>query len=134
VTDRALQPVIAVLASVGIGIAGYLLYTHLTDTPIACSTGGCETVQNSSYAELVGIPVAALGLAAYAGILASALSTREWMKAMGATVALAGFGFAGYLFYIQAEVLGAFCNWCLASDAAITLLAAATVLRVARPG
>lgn len=111
-------------------MAGYLLYTRLTDTRIACSTGGCETVQTSPYSELFGIPVAALGLAAFATILVSAAATRDWIRAAGAATALAGVGFAAYLVYVQADLIEAFCSWCLASDLVMALLAAATLARI----
>lgn len=132
-SDRTLRAVVAALAGIGAAVAGYLLWARLTDTTIACATRGCETVQSSSYSELFGLPVAGLGLVAYAGILASALTTREWARGLGAAIALAGFGFSAYLVYVQAEVLGAFCNWCLASDIVMTVLAGAALLRIARP-
>ena len=71
-TDRRLRAAIAVLAVLGAGIAAYLTVAHLTHTQVACVTGGCETVQNSRYSELIGIPVAAIGLAGYVLIGASA--------------------------------------------------------------
>ncbi len=65
-TDRGLRAAISALALVGMGIAAYLVYARLTDTRIACATGGCETVQASRYSEILGIPIAVLGLVAYA--------------------------------------------------------------------
>ena len=52
----------AALAALGAAITGYLLYARETGTELACATGGCETVQSSAYAEVSGVPVAALGL------------------------------------------------------------------------
>lgn len=83
-TDTRLRLAIAVLAAAGAGISAYLLAAR--GTPI-CSTGGCEQVQTSSYAHLLGIPLAALGLAAYLTLLASALSRSQAALAVGAVVA-----------------------------------------------
>jgi uncharacterized membrane protein len=41
-----------------------------------------------------------------------------------------GLAFAGYLLYVQAALIGAFCQWCLASDLILLLLAVATSLRL----
>jgi uncharacterized membrane protein len=61
VSDRSLRIAVALLALVGAGIAGYLTYARYAHVSIACSTGGCETVQSSEYAEIVGLEVASLG-------------------------------------------------------------------------
>jgi uncharacterized membrane protein len=68
-----LRRVTAVLALVGIGIAGYLTWVHYAGLEPVCvgGGGGCERVQSSRWAELAGIPVAVLGLAGYVAILAS---------------------------------------------------------------
>ena len=117
----------------GAAIAGYLLYERWTGGTIACSTGGCETVQESKYAEIAGVPVALLGLLAYLGIFATALSSSELARAAGAALALGGLVFALYLVYVQAALIDAFCQWCLASDVVIALLAITTSLRLLQP-
>ena len=66
-SDRQLRVTVAVLALLGLAVAGYLTYVHYAELePICAGGGGCERVQNSSYAELAGIPVALLGLIGYA--------------------------------------------------------------------
>ena len=134
-SDRALRIVVAVLALAGAGIAGYLTYAKYADTTIACATGGCETVQSSEYAEILGLPVPVLGLAGYLAILATALITGETARLAGAALALGGLVFSVYLVVVQIVAIGAFCQWCLASDLVMLLLAAATVarLRVRQP-
>jgi uncharacterized membrane protein len=129
-TDRRLRAAIAVLSVLGAAVAAYLTWAHFAHVRVACATGGCETVQSSRYAELAGIPVAALGLAAYVGLAATAAFRGDLWRAAGAAVALGGFGFAAYLVYVQAAVLDAFCQWCLASDAILLLLVPATLLRL----
>ena len=131
-SDRLLRVAILVLAAAGAANASYLLYERWTGGTIACLTGGCETVQESKYAEIAGVPVALLGLLACLAIFATALSRSELARVAGAAIALGGLAFATYLIYVQAALIEAFCQWCLASDVAIALLAVATSLRLLR--
>jgi uncharacterized membrane protein len=124
-----------VLALAGIGIAGYLTVTRAMGEAPVCTTGGCEIVQRSRYAELLGIPVAWLGLGAYVVLLVTALSTRSLAVAAGAAVALGGLAFSLYLLVVQLAVIDAVCQWCVASDVVMAALAVLTVVRVlAFPG
>jgi uncharacterized membrane protein len=132
--DRTLRTAVGILAAVGAAIAGYLTYARFTHTTLACTTGGCEIVQRSDYAELAGIPVALLGLAAYVFLLATAFSSSEPARAAAAAVAVAAAAFSAYLIYIQIAVIDAICQWCVASDVVMALLACACVARVVGPG
>jgi uncharacterized membrane protein len=131
VNDRALRAAVAILALAGAAIAAYLTYAKYADAPIACTTGGCETVQSSKYAEILGLPVPVLGLIGYFAILATAFSAGETARLAGAALALAGLAFSLYLLVVQVVAIGAFCQWCLASDVVMLLLAAATFARLA---
>jgi uncharacterized membrane protein len=130
VTERALRIAAAALALAGAAITAYLLYVRHTGTTLACTNGGCETVQHSRYAELLGIPVAALGLAGYLTILASAVARGELARTVEATVALATLVFGLYLLYVQVHLIGAICEWCVATDVLTTALAALALLRL----
>ena len=121
---RRLVQVTAVLALAGAAIAGYLTYVHYNGARIACPTGGCETVQSSSYALLGPLPVPLLGLLAYIAILAGLLLPNAARWAVVLATSLSGAIFSAYLFAVQALELHAFCTWCLASDLLITALAA----------
>ena len=132
-SDRGLRLAIAVLALVGLGVAGYLTYVHYAGAKVLClSSGGCETVQASRYAKLAGIPVATLGLAGYALLLRSVFLRGELGKVAGAAVALVGFGFSAYLTYREVFTIQAICQWCVASAAIMTVLAALTTYRLLR--
>jgi uncharacterized membrane protein len=134
VTQPRLRAVIAGLAVAGLGIASYLTYARYSGSPISCATGGCETVQQSSYSEVIGIPVAVLGLAGYAAILGTVLLSSPAAAAAGATLSAAGTAFAAYLLYAQLVVIEAVCVWCLANDAVITLAAVACAVRLLGSG
>jgi uncharacterized membrane protein len=130
VTESRLRIASAVLAAVGIAVAGYLLWARETGSTLVCSTGGCETVQSSAYAELFGIPIALLGLVGYVLLLVTALARGEAARSLQTVVALAAAVFGGYLLYVQIEVIGAVCQWCFASDAIITGIAMLALLRL----
>ena len=131
-TDRALRAVIAALALAGIAVTYYLVYARYTGTRLACTTGGCETVQHSKYAKAAGIPVAILGLVAYVAVFLTALSARIEAAAIGAAIVLAGLAFGVYLIVIQVAVLEALCQWCLTSDGLLFLLTIVCCWRFAR--
>jgi uncharacterized membrane protein len=128
--DPVLRVLTAALALAGAAISGYLVYTRAAGAGYLCPTGGCEVVQSSHYAELHGIPVAAIGLAGFLLMLTAAAVPGEAGKAAGLSLALAGFVFSGYLVYVQLAALDAVCLWCIASDAVLTLLLAVALVRV----
>jgi uncharacterized membrane protein len=132
VSDRTLRAAIAALALAGAAVAAYLVYARYSGTRLACTTGGCETVQHSTYAKAAGIPFAVLGLAAYLAVFATALSARVEAVAIGAAIVLGGLAFGIYLIVVQVAVIDAICQWCLASDAILALLAIATAERLLR--
>lgn len=128
-SEPRLRLAIAALAALGAGIAAYLLAVKLAGSAPVCATGGCETVQESRYAELAGIPLSAFGLALYLTLFASAFSRGETVRLAAAAVALAGAAVAVYLVYLQVAVIHAICQWCVASDAIIVVLAGLMLAR-----
>jgi len=134
VTDRALRAGLAVVAVAGIAVAGYLTYVHYKPDALICtSSGGCETVQESDYAELAGIPVALLGLIAWVAVLALVVWDSELARTLVAAIALGAAGFAIYLIVLQAFVIEAWCVWCLANDVVLVpLLVILAVWRLLR--
>jgi uncharacterized membrane protein len=130
VSERALRAASAALAAVGALIAGYLLWSRWSGASLMCATGGCETVQSSRYSEIFGVPVAAVGLAGYAALLAASVARGEGARTAGAALGLAALLFGAYLLYVQLAVIGAVCQWCLASDVVTAALAALALLRL----
>ncbi|HXV58937.1 MAG TPA: vitamin K epoxide reductase family protein [Gaiellaceae bacterium] len=129
-TDARLRAAIASLALAGAGIAAYLTYAWYAEATIACATGGCETVQTSEYARVLGVPVPVLGLAGYLALLATAFVPGDNGRTAGAALALGGLAFSAYLLLVQVVAIGAFCVWCLASDAVMAAIALAAVARL----
>ena len=131
-SERRLRGAVLLLSLAGAGIATYLTVAHFAHVQVACATGGCETVQTSRYAEVAGVPVAVIGLAGYLVLAWTATARGELARALGFAAALTGFAVAMVLLYVQAGVLHAFCQWCLASDAILVLLLPPTLLRAWR--
>jgi uncharacterized membrane protein len=107
------------ISLIGLGDAVYLTVHHLTGQSVRCAvSGGCSAVLGSAYATLAGIPVAAIGAAAY--FLAFSLAT---LAAFGYSQARTLFALVIapmlistlWLLYLQAFVLRAFCDFCLIS-------------------
>jgi uncharacterized membrane protein len=116
----------AIFALVGLADASYLTYHHYTAMPVPCSiTEGCEQVLTSAWADLWGFPLAMYGAAAY--LVAFVLAV---IAAFGKRIAWTLFGiqvtcmviFTGWLLYLQAYVIEAFCQFCLLSAATTTTL------------
>ena len=112
------------LAVVGVLISAYLTWTHFAGlSPVCTGSGeGCQTVQSSRYASLLGIPVALLGLVAYGGLVFSVAVWAEIGIFLGFLISLVGTLFSVYLTYLEVFVIGALCQWCLAS--AVIMVAA----------
>jgi uncharacterized membrane protein len=129
-SERTLRLGSAAIAVLGTAITAYLLYVRQTGNTLVCSTGGCETVQSSSYAVLFGVPVATLGLIGFLALLLAALAHGDWARLSQAVLALTAFLFSAYLLYIQLAVIGAICQWCLATDVLTTAIVALALLRL----
>ncbi len=132
-SHRRLRLAIAVVCLAGIGIAGYLTYVHYEGLKVVClASGGCETVQSSSYAKLGGIPVAVLGLVGYVTILLSLAIRGDTGRGVGFGIALIGFLFSMYLTFRELFTIKAICQWCVASAVLMTALAVLTGVRMVR--
>ena len=131
-SDRGLRVAAGCVALAGMAVAGYLTWVHYDEAALVCvAGGGCETVQQSSYAELAGIPVALLGLLGYAVILALELWDTPTARLGAAALAVVGLAFSVYLVVLQLFVIDAVCVWCLANDVLIApALAVLTALRL----
>jgi len=125
-----LRTPIAAACVVGLAIAAYLTYVHSVHTSPVCTTGGCEKVQKSKYAELGGVPVALLGLIAYVTLFGLAFVRGMNAATAGVFVAAVGVVFSGYLLWAQLDPIDAICQWCLGNDVTIAVVAALYVVRL----
>jgi uncharacterized membrane protein len=131
VSDRTLRLALAVVALAGAALATYLTYVHYDEGALICTTGGCEQVQQSEYAELAGIPVALLGLIAYVAVLVLVAWDTPLARTLTAALALGALAFSCYLVALQLFVIEATCVWCMVNDLLIVpLLAVLSVWRL----
>jgi uncharacterized membrane protein len=125
---------------VGLSAAGFLIAVYLAVTKWTGSTallcragGGCDVVQASRYAALLGLPTALWGAGLYAavgGLALSGLRGGRWRWAF--LLAVAGAAFSLYLTAVSLLDVRATCGWCLASAA--IALALVPLLLLDRPG
>ncbi len=119
-----------VLCLSGIGVSGYLSAKRLTGGSLVCTRWAqCDTVNNSPYAKIAGIPVSFIGLVGYflmLGLCVAALQqdgrSQRSLLMLGFLGALGGVAFSVYLTYLEIYVIEAICSWCVASAIIITLL------------
>lgn len=121
---------IPILDLVGLGIATYLAYVEITHVEALCGPiGECNIVQTSSYALMLGIPVAVLGVLYYlaVGVLWLGQTCLGGRWANLTTLGLLGLTLFGVLFSIyltclELFVVRAVCSWCLGSAVTATIL------------
>ena len=121
---------IALLALVGFFVALYLwLHALGVGGALKCGTGGCETVQTSRWAVLLGLPVALYGVVGYCVVFVvallalrpAALPQRSWSVLL-VGLSTVGFLFTLYLTYLELFVIHAICRWCVGSAVIITAI------------
>jgi len=132
---------IAVTALAGLFVSLYLLlYSLGVYGALVCGTGGCETVQTSSYARFLGVSVAGWGVAWYALVVLVALAgvqdrfaDEKWPDRWLLVVATLGLAFSVYLTGVELFVLHAICQWCVVS-AVLTVVIFGLALLAVRSG
>ncbi|HKG61223.1 MAG TPA: vitamin K epoxide reductase family protein [Pyrinomonadaceae bacterium] len=121
---RKLYVVAALLALVGLADALYLTIEHVTGQSVRCTIiSGCSAVLSSPYAVVAGIPLAAIGAAAYFTVFSLAILALFGYPRVATllrAVVITMFAISVWLIYLQAFVIREFCQYCLLS-AAITV-------------
>jgi uncharacterized membrane protein len=129
---------IALLAAAGVVVSAYLGWLKVQGgNALLCQAGsGCDIVQASRYATILGVPTALWGTAFYVAVgtlAALGLTAQRWLWAF--LLVAAGAAFSLYLTAISVFVIRATCPYCLASNAlALALLAALAWRRPATAG
>jgi len=119
----------AIIAIIGVFNAGYLSWVAVTGAAPTCFlNSGCDVVAASPFSKVFDIPLASFGVFFYAMIFGFSL----WKVLVPATpvlryllpLASLGFLLSLYFLYLQAFVIGAYCEYCLFSlfDATVIFL------------
>jgi uncharacterized membrane protein len=113
---------IALLALVGVVVSSLALRVHYDTGTEPCSINekwDCGIVNHSPFAEVMHIPVAAIGIVGYLMLAALAIVRRRTSLTIFAVV---GLGFALYLSNIERSVLQVWCLYCVISQGVIALI------------
>jgi vitamin-K-epoxide reductase (warfarin-sensitive) len=113
---------IAILALAGALVAGLALQVHYSNTTEPCSINekwDCGVVNHSPYAELEGIPVAGIGIVGY---LILTWLTMAKQRGLLMVLTVGGLAYSLYLGYIEKDVLGVWCLYCVISLGLITFM------------
>ena len=115
----------AVISLLGLADAIYLTVEHMAGRSVRCTiVSGCSEVLSSPYATFHGVPLALIGAAAYFTVFSLAtLAAFGYHLAAKLLLVIVGLMFLTtlWLLYLQAFVIGSFCQFCLLS-AAVTLI------------
>ena len=127
--------IVAAISLIGLGDSIYLTIQDITGESLRCTIiSGCSEVLSSKYAHVGPVPLAAVGAFAYFAVFSLAI------------LAAFGYGFARplltiilafmflttlWLLYLQAFVIGHFCQYCLLS-AAVTITLTVLVIVTSR--
>ncbi len=123
-----------------IAVSGYLSYLKLVPSAHAVCVPGeifdCGTVLNSVYSEILGIPIAWLGLGVNLLVLALLILEpridffAQYSVPLAFGLLLFAFLFSVYLVYVQAFLITKYCPWCLSHEAMVTILFGLSVQRL----
>lgn len=125
---RPVRWVLALLAWVAFGVAGYLAFNAVTGSSVAgCGVGpanGCDIVLSSSWSKWLGMPVAVLGLACYASLASLAVllglrnpTVNRWITTAFVLLSIVAAGASIWFIGIQVFAIGNYCKFCLVTDA-----------------
>ena len=141
--EKRLSQLTITLTVIGLLVALYMTVYAITSNDNMCiGSQDCSVVNASKYSKIqiagFKIPVAVLGVTGYAAILAVLLLEPRmgFLEQNGTLVffglALMGFLFTLYLIYVEVALIKAYCPFCIASQAAMTLIFILSVIRVVR--
>ena len=123
---------IILLAIAGMCVSARALQIHYGTGTQPCSINDvwdCGVVNHSKYSVLLGVPVALMGIVGYGMLIVTTVLKALRLTAVGA---IAGVGFAVYLAHIEKDVLGAWCQYCVASLIIITVIAVLALVQLTR--
>jgi uncharacterized membrane protein len=118
--------VAVLVAIIGLTDSVYLTVKHLRGDYVRCGDD-CSAVLGSKYADVAGVPLAAIGAIAYFTVFVAAVLAALGHSIARRVVALIAIPMAVtslWLVYLQAFIIHSFCRYCLLSAAACITLAA----------
>ncbi len=117
--------IIVILAVLGFGISLYLAFAHYLGYTVPCdATHGCETVLNSKYSILFGLPLAVWGVGYFIAVIISALLANSYSLWKKILTGLLGLGALAALVFLSLQffVIKKICQYCLTADLLSVLL------------
>jgi uncharacterized membrane protein len=130
-STRVIRASLAVVGLVGLAVSTYLTVERaLGRAPSCVIGGGCSVVQASRYSELVGVPVAWLGIAGYLGIILAAVLPGPRGALLGLFVTTISVGFSGWLTYVELAKIKEVCAWCVVSAILAVIAFGLSLLRM----
>jgi uncharacterized membrane protein len=116
----------ALVSLIGVADAIYLTVEHLSGRAVRCTlVSGCSEVLSSPYATVRGFPLAAIGAIAYFVVFSLSTLLAFGYDALSKLLTIivgAMFLTTLWLLYLQAFVIGHFCQFCLLSALVTTTL------------
>jgi uncharacterized membrane protein len=135
--DAIIRWALIIIASIGFLDSLYLSWVKITHREALCGgSGDCQTVANSPYSEIAGVPIALLGLGAFLAIIGIVLLEsrggfwREYSPLIIFGITLAGVLYSIYLTYLEVAVIHAICPYCVVSAIAMLLLFILSITRL----
>ncbi|RJP52879.1 MAG: vitamin K epoxide reductase family protein [Anaerolineaceae bacterium] len=135
--DKWLYRASIALAIIGLLVSIYMtVYKYTGNEGMCLGSGDCSTVNASRFSEVNGIPVAVVGIVGYMAILGvHFLEKRNALFEKNGSLLIFGMGLAGFVFilwliYVEIALLKAICPFCVASQAAMTLIFIIAVIRL----
>jgi uncharacterized membrane protein len=127
------------LSLIGLALSVYLTITHFQPQALVCSGTGvidCAKVTTSDQSEILGIPVAILGLANYTVMTAfntpwAWRAKSRWVHVARFVLAIVSMCFVLWLIFAEVEIIGAICLYC--TGVHVTTFALLIVLTIVSP-
>lgn len=129
---------IALANVLGLAVSLFLWHVVYTSRSVGCLTGGCEAVLFNRYAKIIGVPIAAWGVAYYGvNLLITGirlLDDRPVLKLVNWAISTFGIFASSYYLYLELFKINAICSWCKVSTLATILLVVLVIMEIKKTG
>lgn len=125
-----------IVSIIGFMDSVYLTVVKLTHTRLYCTPGlgNCETVQNSQWSTVWGIPIALLGAVSYLVLIICFLLENKkkstFFSYLIFGISFFGFIYSMYLTWLEFFVIHEICQWCILSALCMTFIFITTIVRL----